>query len=103
MERLLDATGLEPPEPLERALSAARGLAAGDYVRMLHRREPCILFPKLEELGFAHLMRPGRDAVCEIFIWRQGDGVAEMAAKARAGGPDMPCGPLGGRHRHGDG
>jgi hypothetical protein len=84
MERVLDVSALEPPEPLALTLAAANRLAAGDYVRMLHRRWPCLLFDNLAKGGFSAELRSGRVAACEVFIWRDGDRVAEAAARAAA-------------------
>jgi len=78
-ERLLDVSELAPPEPLERALAAADGLGPGEYLRMRHRREPCLLFPELEARGFRYLVQPGTLTAYEIFIWRRDDAAAEAA------------------------
>ena len=47
MEHLLDVSTLEPCEPLELTLSATRDLSTGDYLKVVHRREPHPLFPLL--------------------------------------------------------
>ncbi len=78
-ERLLDVNGLEPPEPMERALDALAHLPPGHYLRMLLHREPYLLYPMIEEDGFRFETRPGRRALFEILIWRAGDEVAERA------------------------
>ena len=77
MEHLLDVSTLEPCEPLELTLSAIRELPAGDYLKVVHRREPHPLFPLLEKSGFSWLCRPGGEAGFEIFIWHRGDRTAE--------------------------
>ncbi|HJX11124.1 MAG TPA: DUF2249 domain-containing protein, partial [Candidatus Binatia bacterium] len=51
-ERVLDVSDLPPPEPLEQVTAALGNLAPGDYLRILHRREPLLLYPWLEEHGF---------------------------------------------------
>ena len=81
-ERLLDVSDLEPPEPLVLTLEAAGGLQAGEYLRMRHRRDPCLLFDNLRERGLAWLVRHGRDPAVEVFIWRGGDVEAERLAHA---------------------
>ena len=40
MERVLDVSDLEPPEPLERILDALDQLGTGDWLHVRHRREP---------------------------------------------------------------
>ncbi len=58
-------------------MAAAASLAPGDWLRVVHRREPHLLYPLLERGGFSWHTRPGGDAGYEIFIWRQGDPEAE--------------------------
>lgn len=77
MERVLDVSMLEPCEPLERTIEVSRSLAAGDYLRVLHRREPHLLYPLLEKLGLRWHCQPLAAASFEIFIWRRNDGPAE--------------------------
>lgn len=84
VERLLDVSDLEPPEPLIRALAVADGLGEGQYLRMLHRREPLLLFDSLEGKGFRFVMRAGHIAPCEVFVWRSGDEAAQAEAMAAA-------------------
>ncbi len=47
----LDLTGLEPPEPMVRLLSAVEAATPGDVVFAVLDREPVFLFPKLAERG----------------------------------------------------
>ncbi|OQX31617.1 MAG: Clp protease ClpB [Candidatus Sedimenticola endophacoides] len=86
MKRVLDVSMLEPCEPLERTLEAIAGLAPGDYLLVLHRRRPNLLFPLLEQAGFCWHCREGGAAGYEIFIWRQDDAAAEIGA-----GCDLQC------------
>lgn len=81
-EHVLDVSDLEPPEPLVQTLAAAEALPSGDYLRMLHRRDPCLLPANLQARGFAFVQRPGRRTAVEVFIWRDGDVLAEAAARA---------------------
>lgn len=87
-ERLLDVSDLEPPEPLERVLTALDELGDGEFLHMLHRRDPLLLYPELERRGFRYLTTFERDYECEVFIWRDGDTVAENACCACDGVPD---------------
>ncbi|HKK14055.1 MAG TPA: DUF2249 domain-containing protein [Gammaproteobacteria bacterium] len=75
----LDVSALAAPEPLERVLEALETLQPGQYVRMLHRREPFPLYGMLTEDGFLYLTRPGQSAAYEIFIWHREDPEAEAA------------------------
>ena len=83
--RVLDVSELAPPEPMERILVELDSLAAGEYLRVLHRREPWPLFPLLEQRGFGHDMRPCQPPGFAILIWRAADNVAEMAARSTGG------------------
>lgn len=75
-EHVVDVRGLEPPEPLERVLEAAAALRPGECVRMIHSREPCLLYPLLEKRGFLHLAEAKAEDHYEILIWRKGDAAA---------------------------
>lgn len=88
-ERLLDVSDLEPPEPLERVLNALGELGDGEFLHMLHRREPLLLYPELTARGFRYLTTFARDFECEVFIWRDGDATAEHACRTYEGVP--PC------------
>ena len=48
----LDLRGLEPPEPLVRALRVAQALAAGEELLLITDRRPAHLLPLLVERGF---------------------------------------------------
>ncbi|MET0119190.1 MAG: DUF2249 domain-containing protein [Sedimenticola sp.] len=76
MERLLDVSELEPCEPLEQTLQAIATLVPGEYLRVIHRREPNLLYPMLEKGGFAWNCREGGPVGYEIFIWRSDDQAA---------------------------
>lgn len=80
--RVLDVRQLDPPEPLVRILEAIEHLPPGEYLHVRHRREPYPLYAILEESGYAHFTRPGRDCPYEIFIWRRGDERARASVQA---------------------
>jgi len=80
-EILLDVSDLEPPEPLTLTLDAAEALAAGQYLRMLHRRDPCMLYGNLDDNGFKYIQREGTTTAVELFIWREHDDKAAAAVK----------------------
>jgi len=85
VERILDVSDLEPCEPLERSLAEIRKLAAGDHLRILHRREPFPLYDLIAASGFEHLTVPGPRHAFEIFVWRAGDDEARVAVKQSTG------------------
>lgn len=70
-ERLLDVRGLEPPEPLERVLAEMETLGTDERICMVHRREPCLLYPILQREGFAHETLVTDEGEFRIMIWRK--------------------------------
>lgn len=80
-ELLLDVSELEPPEPLELTLEAAEQLKPGQYLRMLHRRTPCILYGNLDDNNFKYFQRKGSTTAVEVFIWRENDAEAASAVQ----------------------
>lgn len=83
-ERLLDVSELEAPAPLVQTLEEVETLASGEYMRMIHRRDPCLLRDNLDQYGFGYLTQSQKDGSVQTFIWRIGDTEAETAARAAA-------------------
>lgn len=81
-EVLLDVSDLEPPEPLVQTLEAAEQLQPGQYLRMLHRRDPCMLYGKLDDNHFRYFQRKGTTSAVEVFIWAEEDAEAARAVKS---------------------
>ena len=84
-ETLLDVRQLAPPEPLEMALKAVGGLTPGKYLCLHHRREPCGLLPRLNNLDCDYWIAQDEDGFCEVYIWRKGDGECVRAIESKAG------------------
>jgi uncharacterized protein (DUF2249 family) len=84
-EIILNVSDLEPPEPLERVLAAIETLVPGQYLRMLHNREPFPLYTILEDAGFKYAVREGQETMFEIFIWRRNDDEATAAVRSVTG------------------
>ena len=80
-EVLLDVSDLEPPAPLEITLDVAEGLEPGQYLRMLHRRDPCMLYGNLDNNHFKYFQREGSTTAVEVFIWRENDAEAATAVQ----------------------
>lgn len=85
MEHYLDVSMLEPCEPMERILEAIKGLADGDYLLARHRREPHLIYPMLEQAGFAWRTEQAGPSEFQIFIWRRDDTLASAAMSGREG------------------
>ncbi|MEX2380974.1 MAG: DUF2249 domain-containing protein [Opitutales bacterium] len=67
----LDVRGLEPPEPLERVLEVVEQMAYGEVLRVVHHRNPLILFDVLVERGFQYRSQQQSEELWEIRIWRK--------------------------------
>ena len=80
MERYLDVSTLEPCEPLERSISAAQQLETGDFLHILHRQEPRLLFPLLRDSGYQWEQTFSGRGV-EVFVWRDSDASAEKQVR----------------------
>ena len=80
-DRFLDVSDLEPCEPMERALQASADLSEGQYLHLLHRREPHLLYPILAERGFCWRTVADSETRFHVYIWRQGDQSAEQHAQ----------------------
>jgi TusA-related sulfurtransferase len=66
--RLIDGRGMEPPEPLERALAELATLAPGEELVMLLNCEPLPLYSILERNGFRYRSRHRPDGSNEVRI-----------------------------------
>jgi uncharacterized protein (DUF2249 family) len=66
---VVDARGLEPPEPFERAMEAIADLPPGGSIRLLLDRMPYPLLRLLDREGYRHEEQVGEDAV-EVLITR---------------------------------
>jgi len=72
-EQCLDVNLLDPPEPMERILSAMESIAQGCYLRVWIHREPFPLYDILRREGFSHTAQPGQHSAFELFIWHVSD------------------------------
>ena len=67
-EIVLDARGLEPPEPMERVLQTLALLRPGQAIRLLLHREPFPLYPLLAQRGCGHASHRAPDGSYVILI-----------------------------------
>jgi len=73
-EIFLDVSDLEPCEPLDRSLSAARNLLQGQFLRVRYQRRPNPLFPLLQQLGCLWQEVDSDDSKSVVLlIWRAED------------------------------
>ncbi len=78
-ERVLNVSELDPPGPMEKILEAIEILTPGHYLRILHNREPFPLYTLLDEYGYRHCIREGKQTLFEIFVWKKNDDIARKA------------------------
>jgi len=50
----LDLRGLDPPEPMRRALEAVEALKSGEALQIITDREPMLLYRELDRRGHVH-------------------------------------------------
>ena len=82
-EYLMDATDMEPPEPLIRTLEMLNDLKQGDYLRFIHRREPLPLYDSLNQAGFSYITCADSDEAFKVFIWNQDDAEAQSTIQSQ--------------------
>lgn len=67
---IVDARGLEPPQPMARILEALPGIQPGGAILALTDRRPMLLYPKLEDRGFQYATEETGDGWFETRIWK---------------------------------
>ncbi|MCU7836036.1 MAG: DUF2249 domain-containing protein [gamma proteobacterium symbiont of Taylorina sp.] len=72
-ELLIDVSEYEAPRPFEEVVKLVSQLKSGEYIRMLHRKEPLPLIQMLQENGYECRMFPGQQVEWEIIIWNSQD------------------------------
>jgi TusA-related sulfurtransferase len=72
-EILVDARGLEPPEPMEKVLQTLALLRPGQSIRLLLHREPFPLYSLLAESGYRHATQMQADGSYIILIRPSGE------------------------------
>ncbi|MFA7291224.1 MAG: DUF2249 domain-containing protein [Rhodocyclaceae bacterium] len=71
--RVIDARGLEPPEPFVLTMDALDRLPKGEKLLLLLYREPYPLYKALANNGFRHEVEQLVDGTVEILIWHASD------------------------------
>lgn len=69
VQLVLDASGMEPPLPFEKATDMAANLRRGEYLRMLHRRIPYPLFDFVNGISLGYSLKNGKDSPYEIIVF----------------------------------
>ncbi len=82
---VLDVRQLSHPEPFEMAMKALEERGEGEYIKMVHRREPFPLYEVVEKKGLHHETLQTGDALYEIYIWEGSNLPPEIAATRNEG------------------
>ena len=77
LELIVDVSDEEAPKPFELVLERIAQLNQGEYIRMLHRKQPLPLIQVLEKNGYGCKMSPGQQSQWEIIIWNKQDILAD--------------------------
>jgi uncharacterized protein (DUF2249 family) len=67
--KIVDARGLQSPEPFERVVEALSELALDDQVKLIINQEPRPLYRFLERNRYAYKAESFADGRFEIIIW----------------------------------
>ena len=67
--KIVDARGLQAPEPFERVVDALSELSLGDQLKLLINQEPRPLYRFLERNRYAYKTESFADGRFEILIW----------------------------------
>lgn len=68
---VVDARGLEPPEPFVLTMDALDRLPKGEKLLLQLYREPYPLYRALDNNGFAYATEHTADGTVEILIWHR--------------------------------
>jgi uncharacterized protein (DUF2249 family) len=68
IEILVDARGMEPPQPMQLVLDALRRLPPGGRLRLLIHREPLPLYTLLAQDHYRFTARPLNETDFEVLI-----------------------------------
>jgi len=72
----LDVSELPAPEPFQRIMEILLGMTSGEYLKVVHRKQPLLLYKPLSQQGFSYHVQKAAPTqkserpLFEIFIWR---------------------------------
>lgn len=70
-DQVIDARGMEPPEPFVATMDALDGMDPSHKLLLILNREPFPLYRALHNQGFAYRTEITADGRVEILIWRK--------------------------------
>ena len=69
--KVIDARGMEPPEPLVQTMDALETMAPGERLLLVLAREPFPLYGVLEQNGIAWQTERKPDGTVEVLMWHR--------------------------------
>jgi len=72
---LLDVSDLPAPEPFDQIMQALNDMAKQHYLKVVHRKQPLLLYQPLQKLGFNFHVQKGKNRPYEIYIWPEGQNI----------------------------
>ena len=72
---VLDVSDLPAPEPFDRIMQALNDMTKQHYLKVVHRKQPLLLYQPLQKLGFNFHVQIGETQPFEIFIWPEGQSI----------------------------
>lgn len=79
-EVFLDTCLLEPPEPFILAINQLKQLKSGQFLHMIHRQKPKLLYPELIALELSVKTIKETEQLFHIIIWNQADAISSEAS-----------------------
>lgn len=70
---ILDNRGLEPPQPMMRALKHLEEMKDGETLSIINDRRPMFLYEELNDRGYLHDTEALEDGSFKITITKTGD------------------------------
>ncbi len=72
-ELFIDVSDYEAPQPFEEVVQLLKEMSQGEYIHMLHRKQPLPLIQFLQENGFESRLKQELNGFWAVFIWRKND------------------------------
>lgn len=81
-KQTLDVRAYPCPEPADMLLEAVDSLVAGQYLEVIHDKEPKLIYAQLQKRGFEFLVQKDDGPMIKMLIWRLQDNEAKNAVDA---------------------
>ncbi len=65
----LDVSTLPAPEPFNQIVNTLATMGNESFLKVIHRKQPLLLYPVLQEKGYYYHVQKGKNELFEILIW----------------------------------